>query len=196
MARHLFCAAAAVAVTACLESTHPPTAPPEVALHSGHSASIDVEGNWTWMRTDLLTFPDWVAAVVFGVEPEGPVTGATCEAAGSMSLTQSGASLAGTSTTSAQQCTTSGGQVFTDPGAFAPQSVSGVLTGRSMRLELVGAAVSCAYHAVASQISGGTAHALNGGGPCIVPGHPQSAIPAPPPPGGTSKTLTWTALRS
>ncbi len=168
--------------------------PPSARAYAGPAA--DLGGDWNWTSEEHLTIPDWVAVAIFGIQPEGPTTSARCENSGTMSLDQTDASFTGELFRTTHQCVTRGGQIFQDPAAFAPRAVTdGRIRGRSVRLRLDGPLVECLYHAVISDIQGGVATALDGGGRCIVPGHPQSDVPLDPPPAGTSKTLDWEAVR-
>lgn len=161
-----------------------------------NQAGLDVSGSWSWSREEHLTFPEWVAQTVLGILPEGPTTTARCEGSGTMTLAQVGASLTGSFEQTAHECVTKGGQVFQDPGAFSPVAITdGELHGRSLSILLDGVLIDCRYHAVAKDVEGNTAVTLDGGGSCIVPGHPKSEIGLDPPPGGTSKTLSFTAVR-
>lgn len=164
-------------------------------------AVVDVSGSWNWSRQEHLTLPDWVVTDILQptnptLTPEGPITQATCTGSGIMTLVQADATFSGTFTQTAHACVTTGGQDFKDPTAFVPVAVEeGRIRGRSIRMLLDDIMIDCIYHAVISKVQGGVAMALKGGGECIVPGHPKSEIPLDPPPAGTSKTLSFTAVR-
>lgn len=203
IARVLILGAAVPALAGC--SGTGPTEPrpeaggPEVApvSSSAQAAMIaDVAGSWIWTSEEHLTFPAFVAQVIIGIQPEGPTTTARCTNVGTMTLIQSGASFTGTANRTAHECVTKGGQIFQDPGAFAPLAIEdGEIRGRSFRLLLLAGPLACPHHGSVSNVQNGVATALKGGGRCIVPGHPKSGAPLDPPPLGTSKTLDWQALR-
>ena len=185
---------AVLALSACSSDVRLSTEPGSDPLLNSKPDPIDVSGSWNWTKLEQLTFPAWVAAEVFGIDAEGPVTRARCEGAGTLSIVQDGQAFTGTSLTTAVSCETSGGQVFVDPLSFGPSAVSGTVTGRSVRFTQ-GVVVNCDYHATILAVEGGTATELRGGSRCVLPGHPQSEIPADPPPGGTSGSLFWSASR-
>ena len=171
---------------------------PEVASVSSSAQAamvVDLVGSWIWTSEEHLTFPAFVAEVIIGIQPEGPNTTARCSNVGTMTLIQSGASFTGTANRTAHECVTKGGQVFQDPGAFAPIAIEGgEIRGRSVRFLFTGQ-LDCPHHGSLSNVQNGVATALKGGGRCIIPGHPESGAPLDPPPLGTSKTLDWQALR-
>lgn len=174
------------------------TGRPDAATTHANAPAIDVSGEWVWSRELSLIFPVWVAQGVFGIEPEGPSTSARCTGSGTMTLVQNGSSFSGVSQNTEGQCVTRGGQVFPGVAPDLPQPVEdGVIRGRSLNLHLIaaGGSLDCTSHAVVTELDGGTATALRGGGPCIIPGHPKSAVPLDPPPGGTQTILSWTAER-
>lgn len=192
----------AVWLTACSESgpLHMSAGPseerPEV-FQTEVASFADLDGDWTWTSEEHLTFPDWVAVAIFGIQPEGPTMSARCENEGTMSLDPSGPGFTGELLFTAHECVTRSGQTFQDPGAFVPREiVDGILSGRSLRMLVDSPLVDCELHAVIGDAVGGLAVALDGGGRCIVPGHPQSELSVPPPPAGTSKILHWNAVRS
>lgn len=161
--------------------------------------TADLDGSWNWSSEEHLTFPDWVALAVFGFTPqqiEGPTMSGRCENEGTLTLVQTDAAFTGVLTQTAHQCVTKGGQPFQDPGAFVPVAiVEGQIRGRSLRFLRDGFMVDCPQHGVISEIQGGVANALKGTAHCVVPGHPKSDVPLDPPPAGTSKTLSWQAVR-
>jgi hypothetical protein len=171
------------------------TAPERVPAYASAVAMtpLDVAGAWQWTRTDRLTFPPFAAAVIFGVEPEGQRTVATCHTEGTIAFSQAGTSFSGTELTSASNCRTLGGQSFAVESAA---DVSGELVGAvSVALTFEGM-VPCLLHGVARDISGGVASRLEGSGRCIIPGHPQSGVPGfDPPPLGTEVITSWSAVR-
>lgn len=168
------------------------------AKHAQNSARYDVGGSWKWSREEHLTFPAWAAQGIFGILPEGPTTSARCEGSGTMTLVQVGSTFTGLSDNTAHECVTKGGQVFQDPEASTTTTIAdGELHGRSLRMLLDNEIVDCRYHAAIKDVEGNTAVVLEGGGTCIIPGHPQSEAPIAldPPPAGTSKALSFTAVR-
>lgn len=185
--------------TGCSEhaSTGPSDAPSEVVSIQASAGSLpDLSGEWSWSSEEQLTIPDAIAGPVFGIEPEGPTTRARCHNSGMMTLNQAGADFAGSSVRTAHQCVTRGGQVFQGPAAFAPVPiVDGTVQGASARWLEDGIVVDCRHQAVISVDQGGVAIALEGGGTCIVPGHPKSDVPLDPPPAGTDKVLHFEATR-
>ena len=160
------------------------------------SPTQDVSGTWNWTRVDNLAFPAWVAEDVMGIQPEGPITHARCEVAGTMTLVQTGATFSGILMATSQQCVSSGGQLFQETTIFAPTAIEdGRVVGRSLGFRIDAVLIDCRYHATVASVEGALATALKGGGPCLVPGHPQSEIPADPPPGGRSVTRDFAAWR-
>jgi hypothetical protein len=199
-ARKLVLWALAVASTAaCSDSGTIATAPDARLLMSAHAgATIDVSGEWLWSREEMLSFPAWVAEDIFGIEPEGPTTHARCTGTGTLTLEQVGGTFSGVGQGTDGECITSGGQVFSGAAPGAPRPVfDGKIHGRSLEWQELsaGGSVACSMHAVISEFDGTTAVALSGGGPCVVPGHPQSMIPLDPPPGGHQTVLSWSATR-
>ena len=162
------------------------------------ATTVDVSGDWIWSREDHLTFPVFAAQFVFGIAPEGPTTSARCENSGTMTLVQGGTTLSGTLQKIEHRCVTKGGQVFQDPAAFVPKTITGGVRGRNVELLVDGVNVDCRHSTVASDLEGNYPSTLEGGGPCIVPGHPKSTSECQldPPPGGTSKALTFSAERT
>ena len=169
-------------------------------LQLGDPASVagspmDIGGEWSWSKTEQLTFPAWVAAM-FGIDAEGPVTRGTCAVSGTMTVEQTGSTFTGEVATVEQGCVTTGGQPFLEGGGTVGPIIDGRIRGRSIFMQRFGNGVVCDFHAVASEIEGGIASLLDGGGGnCLVPGHPQNPLPFPPPPGGTNIVMTWTAVR-
>lgn len=186
-------------------SDHSPTSlgsfGPEVVESPAVTASsagppADVSGEWTWSSVERLKMPPFVAIAV-GVVPEGKNTHARCESAGTLELTQSGSTFAGTAEKQFNACMTRGGQ-----GPFQqPQSdffvEDGRITGSSAHFSFASATVRpCPHTAVITEVSGGVALELSGTGTCFLPNHPQSESPNDlPPPAATTKTLSWEAHR-
>lgn len=180
---------AVIMLAGCDESALAPDV--EAAGPLAAAMSADVDGSWSFSRVVQITAPEWVARDVFGVDPEGPVTHIRCETDGSMEIEQSGMTFRGIAAMD-NSCRTHGGQVFESesvvPDIFI---VDGLIRGRSLQWSFVEDQILvCPHHAALS--ARGT---IQGTGRCIVPGHPQSPVPAPAPPGGTSKTTSFTAWR-
>lgn len=158
----------------------------------------NINGLWNARGVVQLTVPPWVAQLVLGIVPEGPVTHIRCESSGTMELTQLGESFSGIQYRDPNVCETRGGQRYEEPKGMVPV-LEGRIEGRSLGFELEDPPLTCPQRGVITQIEDGTATRLSGTARCIVPGHPQSDAPPPfdidPPPGGTSKTLTWEAWR-
>src|SRR5262245_7921816 len=143
------------------------------------SEAVDVSGTWTWTADRITTiFPPLIAEIL-GIQAEGPVTHATCEAGGTMSLAQIGDTFQGTAT-QVSRCTTRGGQQIVSPFPPAIEIIDGRVTGRSIRFLFD---QECPFHAVAS-VTDGIAVALEGTGRCAPELHP-----------GLLKTVNWRAAR-
>jgi hypothetical protein len=169
--------------------------PTALAYKASAAASGSIAGDWNYTRVVQITAPAWVAAAIFGVTPEGPVTHIRCEGAGTLDLDQSGRSFDGTASGAGSTCRTRGGQVFA-AGYPNVEIVGGTIRGQSMsytRVEPDG--VFCTERGVIAQTDGMVATRLSGTGRCTVPGHPKSPVPLDPPPGGTSKVISWEAWR-
>jgi hypothetical protein len=157
----------------------------------------DISGTWNWRRDVQLTAPTWAAELIFGIQPEGPITHMRCESFGTMELNQAGATFSGTAVRETITCETKGGQVFA-PAHPAITIADGTVSGQSIHYTLVEHSmvmIPCPNRGVISQLHGTTATRMGGTGRCLVPGHPQSPVPLDPPPAGTSKTLSWEAWR-
>jgi hypothetical protein len=169
------------------------------SLKANAGPTPDLGGSWNWSSEEHLTFPAWVAATVFGFTPseiEGPIMSARCENAGTMTLVQADGTFTGVLTRTMHQCVTKGGQPFQDPGAFGSVAIAdGQIRGRSVHFLRAGVMLDCPRYGVISEVEGGVAIAMKGTGRCIVPGHPKSRVPLDPPPAGTSKALSWHAVR-
>jgi hypothetical protein len=155
----------------------------------------DVSGAWNWSRVEVLRMPPFVAGLV-NIVPEGPNTHARCVSSGTLLLVQTGSSFSGTATKTANACTTHGGQAFEQPG-IQFQIVDGHISGHSVQFSVEEPIVAPCPHRAVISFEAGVPSALNGTGRCVLPGHPQSSSPLPlePPPGGTSTTISWNAVR-
>lgn len=156
-------------------------------------APVDISGQWNWSERGRLILTV-EATPLFGVVPEGPRTILVCESGGTLTIDQSGDTFTG-SATQTSSCETNGGQVVVPP-AFPPalDIVDGTIRGARISFTFGAGPIPCPYTAVVSS-GGGVATALNGTGRCIVPGHPQSPLPVPPPPIAPTKTIEWNAWR-
>jgi hypothetical protein len=171
-----------------------PDGPAGLVLPQAAGMPIDISGAWDLSRTHQVTAPDWVAELIFGIEPEGPVTLFRCVSSGSMNLTQAGGGFAGTAAWTSNLCETKGGQVFS--AGFPPITIEGEIRGGSVRFDWTEAGMLiCPHEGVIMEVEGATAVHLSGTGRCVLPGHPLSPVPLDPPPAGTSKTLGWDAVR-
>jgi hypothetical protein len=134
------------------------------------------------------------AAPMFGVAPEGPRTILNCESGGVLTINQTGDTFTGSATQSSL-CETKGGvQVVPPPFPPALDVIDGRINGRHISFTFGAGPVPCPYTA-SVRVTGGSATALVGTGRCIVPGHPQSPLPVPPPPLAPTKTIEWVATR-
>lgn len=166
------------------------------ASPTGVQAVADLGGQWEWSSVEALRFPQWFAPIL-GIIAEGENTHARCQSAGTMTLAQTGATFQGTAIKTFNSCETSGGQVFVQPEINRTVE-AGRISGHSIHFSFNSATVRpCPHQAVISELEGGLATALDGGGRCNLPGHPQSESPIAidPPPGGTATTLSWRAWR-
>ena len=160
------------------------------------AAVADISGQWNWTREEYLTFPAWVAPIIFGVLPEGPTTTARCSLTGVMTVIQTGTTFTGSYGATTSSCVTKGGQQFSlvlDP----PEPITRRIAGKSVRFEIDGIMVDCVHHGVITEEQGGVAARIRGSsGRCIIPGHPKSEVPGfVPPPAGTEVFTSWVAFR-
>lgn len=203
ISRHLtptLAAGALFMVAACGDAADP-TSPAidesdHVAVLGGSSnaqAPVDISGAWDWHETGRVNLTV-EAATMFGVTPEGPRTHITCESGGTLTIVQTGDTFTGFATQSSL-CESNGGQVFV-PAPFPPalDVVDGRINGRHIEFVFGAGPIPCPYKASA-RVEGGAVAALVGTGRCIVPGHPQSPLPVPPPPVAPTKTIRWVATR-
>jgi hypothetical protein len=165
-----------------------------LSMSMGGSAteSVELNGVWNITRVVQITAPEWVAVLIFGVVPEGPITHILCETTGTMELRQDGDTFDGTAQGTTSACETRGGQSFSSGEGAEIEILNGAINGRSVTFDwLEDRTVLCPYKlAIAAD-----ADRMSGTGRCIVPGHPKSPVPMDPPPGGTSKTLRFEATR-
>jgi hypothetical protein len=177
------------------DATGPVPGDPAGLAFTHATGPVDISGEWSLSRILQVTAPDWVAELIFGIEPEGPVTVFWCESVGSMTLSQAGSEFTGAAAWASNECETRGGQVFS--AGFPPITIDGQISGRSLRFDWIEpGGLVCPQHGRIGDLANGVAGHLSGTGRCIVPGHPLSPVPLDPPPGGTSKTLMWEAVRS
>jgi hypothetical protein len=174
-----------------------PSAFPAITPSVHASSATDVSGAWNWSSVQYLTAPPFVAQLIFGIQPEGPVTRLRCDTSGTLNLTQAGDTFTGTATQQAT-CETGGGYIFVSPPSATPPVVDvadGRIAGRSLKFVFSAGPLTCPFEGVITDLDQSIATDLRATGRCIIPGHPQSPVPAEPPPGGTSKTVSWTATR-
>ena len=202
MRSSLYISIAAVWLLACTSpqggpsSIGPSVLPPTTGaseLRAGEPP--DMSGSWNWGNVELLRMPPAVAMMV-SVTPEGPNTQARCESSGTMTLVQSGSTFSGTASRASNDCRTTGGQTFRQPG-LELEVVDGHFRGGTVRFSFNSSVVKPCPHTATVTTDQGMAIALSGSGHCVLPGHPRSESPLAldPPPGGTSVTLSWEAVR-
>jgi hypothetical protein len=161
------------------------------AFSQGAGVAADVSGTWSVAGVLQLIVPEFVAEVILGIDPEGPVTHIRCTFSGTAELVQDGDTFSGTELQDPNQCVTRGGQAFQDEGGPVP-IVDGRINGRNISFALDDFPVFCPQQGVISDIQDGSANRMSGTGRCIVPGHPRSPyMDLPPPPLGVSKALSW-----
>ena len=136
---------------------------PTIKPVGGTMKATDVSGTWQWKEEDIIMFPPFVAGI-FGVEPEGPTTHATCELSGTLSLIQASDTFTGFAS-QVTLCTTRGGQQFDPFPALVP--FEGVIEGASMHIDFGGC-----RHAASIETDNGVAVSMNGNGHCKLRGHP------------------------
>lgn len=130
----------------------------------------DVRGDWAWNEHSIILGPAEEIMAFFGIpEPEGPVMRMICDAWGTLTIDQNGASFTG-DTGQDGSCTTEGGQpALTTP--FPPSfSITGFITGHAVHFDTgdLGGGIVCAYRG-SLDVSDGIATELNGTGGCDVP---------------------------
>lgn len=155
----------------------------------------DLSGAWNWSNEEVIRMPEFLV-LMLDLTPEGPNTLTRCNAAGTMTLVQTGAEFSGTAMKMFDACQTKGGQSFQRPDL--PHFIEdGRISGRSAHFSFSAPIVTpCPHHAVISAAQDGVAVALSGTGHCFVPGHPRSESPLDLDRlGGTSTTLSWEAWR-
>ena len=164
---------------------------------AGVAGAVDVSGSYEWTSVTRLSVPGWVAEL-FGIPVEGQITQLSCESSGTMSLQQDGASFEGSAVRTAIICETRGGVSFVPAPGFALPAFDiddGVIHGLALEFTFGGAPLPTPAHGTVAQFEDGMAMVLRATGRTIVPGHPHSPIPASPPPAGTSKLISWQAVR-
>lgn len=187
---------AIVAFAACGDGVTSPVEPESaVAVEAQPLAAasvMDISGDWEWRETLLLVLRPDAAIAFFGITPEGKHTRVTCNSGGTMNIVQTGQTFSG-SATQTSECTTRGGQAF-DPFPPTLPVLNGEIRGHTMRFQFSDGPIPNFYRASA-RVENGVAVALNGNARTIVPGHPQSPLPVPPPPAGPGSLLEWEATR-
>ncbi|MEO6525263.1 MAG: hypothetical protein ABIP93_01430 [Gemmatimonadaceae bacterium] len=170
---------AALSIAGCGADVAAPTAPTSAPRRSVGTEAVDLSGTWAWSETVAALFPPFIAQIV-GIEPEGPVTHATCYDWGVLTLVQTGDTFTGTATQSSI-CTTKGGQEYVPP-SFPPllDVLNGQIRGRSFSFDF---SVGCPYSGTVS-LDGGVATRIGGTGRCEVFLHPALL-----------KTVSWQATR-
>jgi hypothetical protein len=115
-----------------------------------------------------------------------------------MTLVQTNERFSGSASRTSNSCRTAGGQTFQQPEA-ALQVTDGSVRGVSAHFSINSMNVRpCPHRVTIAADRQGVGQSLSGTGHCVLPGHPQSESPLAldPPPGGTSVTLVWEAVRS
>jgi hypothetical protein len=142
------------------------TQPEPLLAAAAASEPADLSGSWAWSETTVIKARAFIVPILFGIQPEGPVTHVTCATTGTMHLDQAGTTFTGSAQQSAS-CVTNGGQAV--PAPFPPllQVVDGQITGGSFRFTFH-AGIPCPYQgAIISRH--GTAIRLQGSGDCQIP---------------------------
>jgi hypothetical protein len=187
----------AALATACADPVlGPPAEEASTSRLASQSASVaaDIGGQWVTSGEYVIHLAG-DAALLFGVQPEGPRTHLSCEFTGTFTIVQSGSTFGGSYTESGH-CETAGGQ--TTAVTVGGELVGGTIHGRSVHfalLEIGGVPVECPQQGAIVEIEGGIAQRLQGSGRCIEPGHPKSILDVPPPRLGPNRQL-WEATRS
>jgi hypothetical protein len=180
--RSLACAllAAALLTAGCGTDVVSPTpkALGAVANRSAQPTAVDLSGQWAWSETVVTLIPPFIAGLI-GIEPEGPVTHATCYDAGVLTLVQTGDTFVGTATQTTT-CTTRGGQQYVPPFPALLDLLDGQIHGRSFSFDF---SEGCPYQGTASLV-GDIVVRIGGTGKCEVFLHPALL-----------KTVTWQATR-
>lgn len=158
--------------------------------------AADLAGSWSWRNMERIRIPSAFTPML-GILPEGPNTHATCESEGTLTINPSGGGFEGVAVKTSNQCRTRGGQVFQQPSSTLLLR-DGRSHGKSVEFSFESPTVRPCPHRAVATVSAGTVVKLSGTGHCVLPGHPQSESPIvlPPPPGGTSTTVSWVAERS
>jgi hypothetical protein len=145
---------------------------------NGGAHQVNLSGHWAWSETVTTIFPPFIAGIV-GIEPEGPVTHATCYDAGVLTLVQTGDTFVGTATQTST-CTTRGGQQYQPPFPPTLEVLGGQIHGQSFEFEFSG---GCPYRGTASLVDGVVVR-IGGTGKCEIFLHPALL-----------KTVSWQATR-
>jgi hypothetical protein len=162
----------------CGKDAVAPTPEARAARAGGGAQVIDLSGQWAWSETVTTLFPPFIAGLI-GIEPEGPVTHATCTDAGVLTIVQTGDTFVGTATQTST-CATRGGQQYVPPFPPLLDVLDGRVHGRSFEFEFSG---GCPYHGTAS-LDDGVATRIGGTGKCEIVLHPALL-----------KTVAWEATR-
>lgn len=188
-----------IAFAGCADGTA--TAPEDevitgVSLPNASVVAGDLVGSWEWSNVEKIRLPAHLTPLL-GIAPEGPNTHAVCESAGTLTINAVGSGFEGVAAKTFNLCRTNGGQTFQQPASVLFVK-DGRVHGNAVDFSFESPTVKpCPHHATATR-EGGVVIRLSGTGHCMLPGHPQSESPIdlPPPPGGTSTTLSWVAERS
>ena len=138
------------------------------ALTPAWLKAADLSGTWQWWQTTKVAARPFTA-VLFGIQPEGPITQFTCESAGQLTINAVTASTFVGSATQSSICVTRGGIVF-NPSLFPPSLhvANGEIRGHSFRFDFTDGGIPCPQ-AGAIHVQNGTAVELRGSGDCALP---------------------------
>jgi hypothetical protein len=162
-------------IAACGDSviTAPGSDAPNEPAFGLVGGAIDLNGTWDWTETTVIKTQAWAVPLFFGVQAEGPITHITCQAQGTLSLTQNGSTFSGSSTQSGS-CETKGGQPVLAPFPPTLDLIDGQIIGRSYRFTWdagpfpLGGHIFCPNHG-AIRVKDGAATELRGSGDCLLP---------------------------
>jgi hypothetical protein len=114
-----------------------------------------------------MTVPPFVAEMIFGIAPEGPMTHIRCESGGGLTLLMQTQSAFTGSATQSSVCRTQGGVVFTPfPATLVVEN--GRILGHSFRFDFTSGGVSCPQQG-GIRVRDGQAVELRGTGDCRLP---------------------------